>query len=89
VSRAAGVDPAVIQALKALVSTDQEWQEAGESIGKFAAKVNPENELKAGSATRTVLEIELASKSTTLEEGQEVLKQLISSKKMHKKRRNE
>jgi hypothetical protein len=79
VSRTAGVDPAVIQALRALVSTDQEWQEAGESIGNFAAKVNLENERKARLAARTALEIELASKSTTLEEDREVLKQLSSS----------
>jgi hypothetical protein len=79
VSRTAGVDLAVIQALRALVSTDQEWQEAGESIGNFAAKVNIENERKARLAARTALEIELASKSTTLEEDREVLKQLSSS----------
>ncbi|KAL3913987.1 MAG: hypothetical protein SGARI_000366 [Bacillariaceae sp.] len=79
-SRAAVVDPAVIQALRALVSSDQEWQEAGESIGNFAAQVSSDNERKARLAARTALEMELASKATTLEEDRELLKRQSASK---------
>ena len=79
-SRAVGIDPAVIQALGALVSTEQEWQEAGESIGNFAAQVNPENERRARLAARTAVELELASKPTSLNEDREILKRYSSSK---------
>lgn len=66
-SRAVGVDPAVIQALRALVSTDEEWEQSGSSVGNFAAEVNPENESKARIAARTAIEMELSSKPTTIE----------------------
>ncbi|KAG7350638.1 SET methyltransferase domain containing protein [Nitzschia inconspicua] len=79
-SRAGGIDPAVIQALRALVSTDEEWKDAGESIGNFGGEVNPDNERKARLAARTAIEMELASKPTTLAEDREMLKRLISSK---------
>lgn len=80
-SRAVGIDPAVIQALRALVSTDQEWQEAGESIGNFAAQVSADNERKARLAARTAIESELFAKTTTLEEDRAMLKRLESNKK--------
>ena len=79
-SRAVGIDPAVIQALRALVSSDEEFEEAGFSVGNFAAEVNPENERKARIAARTAIEMELASKSTTLEMDREMLKRVTSSK---------
>jgi len=66
-SRAVGLDPAVFQALRALVSNDGEWEQAGFSIGNFAAEMNPENERKARIAARTAIEMELASKPTTIE----------------------
>jgi hypothetical protein len=78
-SRAVGIDPAVIQALRALVSTEQEWKNAGESIGNFAAQINPENERKARLAARTALEMEMDAKPTTLEEDRELLKRFNSS----------
>lgn len=78
-SRAIGLDPAVLQALRALVSSDQEWEDAGEAIGNFAAEVSPDNERKAQLAARTGIELELASKATTLEEDRELLKRLRSS----------
>jgi hypothetical protein len=78
-SRAVGLDPAVLQALRALVSSDQEWEDAGEAIGNFAAEVSPSNEQKARLAARTGIELELASKATTLEEDRELLKRLKSS----------
>ena len=79
-SRAVGIDPAVIQALRALVSSDEEFEEAGFSVGNFAAEVNPDNERKARIAARTAIEMELASKSTTLEMDREMLKRVTSSK---------
>ena len=79
-SRAVGLDPAVLQGLRALVSSDQEWEDAGEAVGNFAAEVSPENERKAKLAARTGIEMELASKATTLEEDRELLKRIRSSK---------
>ena len=78
-SRAVGLDPAVLQGLRALVSNDQEWQDSGEAVGNFAAEVSPENERKAKLAARIGIEMELASKATTLEEDRELLKRLRSS----------
>jgi len=78
-SRAVGIDPAVFQALRALVSSDQEWEDAGEAIGNFAAEVSPVNEQKAKIAARTGIQMELAKKATTLEEDRELLKRLRSS----------
>lgn len=79
-SRAVGLDPAVLSALRALVSTDQEWMDAGEAVGNFAAEANPDNERRARLAARTAIEMEIASKATTLEEDRELLKRLRSSK---------
>eukprot|EP00531_Pseudo-nitzschia_arenysensis_P001264 CAMPEP_0116148164 /NCGR_PEP_ID=MMETSP0329-20121206/18190_1 /TAXON_ID=697910 /ORGANISM="Pseudo-nitzschia arenysensis, Strain B593" /LENGTH=554 /DNA_ID=CAMNT_0003644237 /DNA_START=40 /DNA_END=1701 /DNA_ORIENTATION=+ len=78
-SRAVGLDPAVLQGLRALVSTDQEWEDAGEAVGNFAAEMSPENERRAKLAARTGIEMELASKATTLEEDRELLKRMRSS----------
>ena len=79
-TRGSGVDPAFIQALRALVSTDEEWEAAGEAVGNFAAEVGSENERKARLAARTAVEMELASKPTTLEEDRELLKRISSMK---------
>ena len=79
-TRAIGIDPAVIQALRALVSSDSEWEAAGEAVGNFAAEVSAENERKAMLAARTAIELELAAKETTLEEDKELLKRIGSSK---------
>ena len=78
-SRAIGLDPAVLQGLRALVSTDQEWADAGEAVGNFAAEMSPENERRAKLAARTGIELELAKKATTLEEDRELLKRIRSS----------
>jgi len=84
VSRAGGVDPAVMQALRALVSSDEEWAAAGEAIGNFSEEMagGVENERLARLAARTALELELASKSTSLEEDEELLKRMKSNKSM-------
>ncbi|CAJ1938707.1 unnamed protein product [Cylindrotheca closterium] len=78
-TRAAGIDLAVLQALRALVSTEAEWQESGEAVGNFAAMVSTENEERARLVARTALEMELQAKPTTLEEDEELLKRSSSS----------
>jgi hypothetical protein len=78
--RAVGLDPAVLQALRALVSTEEEWQAAGEAVGNFAAEVGAENERKARLAARTQIELEVAAKATTLEQDQQLLKVMASKK---------
>eukprot|EP00535_Pseudo-nitzschia_heimii_P003568 CAMPEP_0197187602 /NCGR_PEP_ID=MMETSP1423-20130617/16168_1 /TAXON_ID=476441 /ORGANISM="Pseudo-nitzschia heimii, Strain UNC1101" /LENGTH=566 /DNA_ID=CAMNT_0042639229 /DNA_START=74 /DNA_END=1774 /DNA_ORIENTATION=+ len=75
-SRAIGLDPAILSALRVLVSSDQEWKDSGEAVGNFAVEVSAENERKARLAARTAIEAELSSKSTTLEEDRELLKRL-------------
>ena len=84
VTRAAGIDPAVMIALRALVSSDNEWEDAGEAIGNFAAEGSggPENERLARLAAKTALELEIASKPTTVQEDTELLKRIKSSKSM-------
>eukprot|EP01082_Thalassiosira_pseudonana_P002416 g1958.t1 g1958 contig11:424138-425851(+) len=73
-TRATGIDPAVIQALRALVSSDAEWEESGEAIGNFAVQVSPENERAAKLAIQRAIELELESKATTMEEDENLLK---------------
>jgi hypothetical protein len=80
-TKSVGLDPAVLQALRALVSTEDEWQNAGEAVGNFAAEVTPENERRAKLAARTAIEAELDNKLTTLEEDLELMKRLLSSSK--------
>ncbi|CAB9520197.1 expressed unknown protein [Seminavis robusta] len=82
VTRAAGVDPAVMQALRALVSTDEEWDNAGGAIGNFVESVGPENECLARLAAKTALELELADKPTTLEQDEELLQKMNQAKSM-------
>jgi len=79
-SRSVGIDPAVVQGLRALVSTEKEWQDAGEAVGNFAAEVNAENERKARLVAKTAIEMELQSKATSLEEDRELLKRVNASK---------
>lgn len=77
-TRATGIDPAVIQALRALMSSDAEWEEAGEAIGNFAAQVSPQNERAARTAVRRAMELELENKATTIEEDKNLLNILQS-----------
>ncbi|KAL9186110.1 hypothetical protein ACHAXT_005348 [Thalassiosira profunda] len=72
-TRASGIDPAVIQALRALVSSDTEWDDSGEAIGNFAEQVSPENERAARMAVRRAMEMELESKATTMDEDKNLL----------------
>jgi len=80
VSKAGGVDGAIMQALRALVASDDEWDDAGEAIGNFAAEGSggSQTEQLARLAARTALEMELASKPTTIEEDKELLKRMDS-----------
>lgn len=84
VTRAAGVDPAVMQALRALVSNEEEWTNSGEAIGNFSEEGSGgvENERLARLAARTALEMELSSKPSTLDEDEELLKRMKSNKSM-------
>ena len=75
-TRATGIDPAVIQALRALVSSDQEWDDSGEAIGNFAVTVSLENERAAMMAVRKAMEMELENKATTMEEDEKILQVL-------------
>ena len=79
-TRATGIDPAVIQALRALMSSDDEWEESGEAIGNFAAEVSPANERAARMAVRKAMELELESKATTIEEDENLLKMYADGK---------
>lgn len=78
-TRAGGIDPAVIQALRALLSTDEEWDEAGEAIGNFAEEASSANERAARMAVRMAMEMELSAKPTTRGED-EVLLQTLESR---------
>jgi len=80
VTRILGVDLAVIQALRALFSSDDEWEAAGEAIGNFAAEFSPENERVAKMVAKSALQLELDSKPTTLEEDMELLQRMTASK---------
>ena len=73
-TRATGIDPAVIQALRALVSSNDEWSDAGEAIGNFSTQVSVSNERAAQTALRRAMEMELESKATTIEEDENLLK---------------
>lgn len=76
ISRAGGIDPAVIQALRALVSTDAEWEASGEAVGNFAADMSggEANERAAKMAAKAAIEMELLGKPTSIEEDEQLLK---------------
>ena len=81
-TRVSGIDPAILQALRALVSTKEEWEGAGEAVGNFVTEnsAGVENETAARTAARTAIEMELASKTTTLEQDLALLKKTGSMK---------
>jgi Rubisco LSMT substrate-binding len=82
INRVQGLDPAVLQALRALVSTDAEWDAAGQAIGNFCLENSGgvENEQRARLVARTAIALELSSKATTIQQDQELLRRLESSK---------
>lgn len=79
-TKEAGVDPAVMQALRALVSTSSEWDAAGEAVGNFATEVSTENERRARLAARTAIDMELAGKATSIDEDKDLLRRAQNSK---------
>ena len=79
-TRAGGIDPVVIQALRALVSTNSEWEAAGEAVGNFASEVSTDNERKARLAARTAIGLELANKATSIDEDKALLQRAANSK---------
>jgi len=82
ISRSGGLDPAIMTALRALVSSEEEWEEAGEAVGNFFAENSGgnENERLARLAAKTALELELSSKSTTLEYDEQTLRKINSGR---------
>lgn len=82
VTRSSGIDPAVIQALRALFSTEEEWDIAGGAIGNFAEEMSSDNERIARLVAKTALELELNSKPTTLKEDLKLIELIESSKSM-------
>lgn len=80
ITRKDGIDPAVLQALRALVATDQEWAMTGEAIANFAQPVSPENERLARFVAQRAIEMELSSKATTLEQDEELLNRMTQMK---------
>ena len=80
VTRVNGVDPAVVQALRALVSTEEEWKAAGEAIGNFADVCSEANERTALLAAKTALQLELEAKSTTIEQDEDLMVKLQQMK---------
>jgi hypothetical protein len=82
VTRAGGMDPAVMQALRALVSTEDEWNRAGGAIGNFGSEGSggADNERCARHAARAALETELRSKPTTHEEDVALLRRLEATR---------
>ena len=73
---ARGMDLAVIQGLRCLLSNDSEWKASGESVGGFAEQVSEGNERKVRMCLKCVLEGELAKFKTTLEEDEALLESL-------------
>lgn len=73
VSRAAGIDPAIMTALRVLVSSEEEWTAVGEAVGNLVTENSggKENERLARIAAQKALDLELESKPTTLEEDEE------------------
>jgi Rubisco LSMT substrate-binding len=83
-NRVQGMDPAVLQALRALVATDAEWNAAGQAIGSFAEENSGglTNEQNARLLARTAVAMELASKATTIEQDEEMLRRMESIKSL-------
>lgn len=69
-------DPAIMTALRVLVSTDAEWEGVGEAIGNMTTENSGgmENERMAKIAAQTALGLELSRKATTLEQDEDRLK---------------
>jgi len=84
ITRVLGLDPAILQALRALVSTEDEWNAAGQAVGSFAEEGSggAANEAAARLAARTAVGMELQSKETTLQEDEALLQRMDTVKSM-------
>lgn len=74
ISRRSSIDPSAMQTIRALFATEHEWKTAGSSVGAFQDVVNAENEACARKVVAMLLEIELSSKPTSLEEDRKIPK---------------
>jgi Rubisco LSMT substrate-binding len=81
-SRSVGIDPAVLQVIRVLVSTEAEWDEAGQSIVSFSQERSPENERCVRLVTMSAIQMELASKPTAIEEDEALMKRMTILKKL-------
>jgi len=83
ITRSGGIDPAILTALRVLVSTDEEWDASGEAVGNFVTEnsggVDNENVVRV--VAREALELELQSKETTLQEDEALLEKGLSGTK--------
>jgi hypothetical protein len=81
-TRLGGMDQAMLQALRALVSTNEEWEAAGQAIGNFVSECSggAENEKCARLAAAKAIEMELTSKATTIEQDEVLLKRMEVNK---------
>jgi len=80
ITRGEGIDPAIITALRVLVSTDKEWEASGQSVGNFVTENSggTENERVVKIVQKKALQLELESKETTLEEDEALLNEKLS-----------
>lgn len=76
VTRTSGIDPAILTALRVLVSTDEEWDAVGQAVGNMVTENSggKDNERTARLVAQKAMELELMSKATTLEQDQETWK---------------
>jgi hypothetical protein len=76
ITRAAGIDPAILTALRVLVSTNEEWDAVGQAVGNMVTEYSggKENERIARNVAKKALELELMSKATTLEQDEQTWK---------------
>lgn len=75
ITRSGGIDPAILTALRVLVSTDEEWDASGEAVGNFVTENSggADNENAVRVVVQKALELELESKETTLQEDEQLL----------------
>ncbi len=80
ITRSGGIDPAIMTALRVLVSSEKEWNAAGEAVGNFVTENSggKENERLARLVAQKALELELEAKETTLEDDQQLLNKMYN-----------
>jgi len=81
ITRSTGLDPAIMQALRILVATDEEWKLSNENVAQFSSKFSDTNENCANIVAQTYMEIELASKDTTIQHDEQLLSSMEQEQK--------